>query len=278
MRKIILVFLFLSLLFGLTSCNEKSEIRFFPETVKYNMHNASNEFGFNISVISSKQDPKIEFVSAKGINTEHLKVTFADETFESIKKRKIKGKYFIYLGVQCKAVSDYTKIEAMTVLVDGKETTISFPTPIEYTAFNRDGAKSYIYIINMPVYIFTQSFVGKNETDYAFSMEASENTKITTFKLNNFVDFSDDKVYVNNQFRGSIKEALPLELKKGDNLTVTTKIKSLTNENNGMHNLYFNIVVECEANGEKVTEYYPLVAVFLGNRDDAKEFVSYFSN
>lgn len=278
MKKIIAAVIVLMLMLGLGACGTENGTQFFPETVKYNIHRADGKFSFNMNVISSKINPKIEFISAEGVNTEYLTVTFTNDTFREIKMRKINGKHFILLGVQCIATSEYTKIDSMKLLVNGKETVINFPTPIENTAFDINSGKHFVYQGGMPIYIFPQSFVGKNETDYTFSVEADEDTTITAFKLSDFAELSGAKVYVNGKFKGNIENTLPLELKKGDVLEVRSRIKGLSNENYGMDNLYFNIVVECEANGEKVTEYYPLVAVFVGNTDDAKEFVNQFSN
>lgn len=261
---------------GLNSCTRTSQqVDFYPELVCYNLYrsDSKNEFSFNMNVVSSQKNPNVKFVSAEGVNTEYLTVTFSNDTFESIIDKKINGKHIILLGVHCCSVTEYTRIDSMKLLVNESEMEIEFSTPIENTFYDYDETEHILFQRNMPVYIFPQSFVGENETDYCFSVEAIENVIINSFYFNRFIAFSDEEVFINDKSRGNMENAFPLELKQGDVLTIKSRIKFESDKYSGMENLYLNIVADCTVNGTSIIEYYPLVATFIGNEDDAKKFV-----
>lgn len=275
MKKIYSLILILLIVFGFSACGAKSQVMFFPDMVKYRLFrsDSTNKFSFNMNVISSKTNPKIEFVSAEGVNTEYMSVSFTDDTFESIKERKIDNSYVILLGVHCTVVSEYTKIDSMKLRVDGKETVIKFSTPIENNFISYD--EHCLAQRNMPFYIFPQSFVGNNETDYTFSVEALKDTEVKSFSFNEFLSFQNATVYINNALVGTIPDAFPLEIKNGDILTVKGKIKAITNDITTKENFYLNLCVDCKYDGRSMIEYYPLAATFIGNIADAKDFVEF---
>lgn len=273
MKKLISIFLTALLLLGTCSCMAKNQTLLFPETVKYNIRrsDSQNEFSFNMNVLSSAKNPKIEFLSASGVNTEELAVTFSDDTFESLKDKKIDGYFVTLLGIHCKSICEYTKIDTLTLLVDGKETQVNFEVPIENTFISSE--EHCLSRRNMPVYVFPQSFAGGNETDYTFSLSAITDTTLKSFAFNEFLDFSAAEVYVNGSFLGNITQVFPLGLKEDDILTVKSKIKLNDNTLTGKENFYLNLCAECDCGGKEITEYYPLTATFIGNVEDAKEFV-----
>lgn len=277
MKKIFSSFLITLFLLSMCSCTAKNQTLFFPETVKYNIHrsDSQNEFSFNMNMISFVKNPKIEFLSAAGVNTEQLAVTFSDDTFMSLKSKKINGYFVTLLGVHCKSICEYTKIDAFTLLVDGKETEVNFEVPIENTFISN--TEHCLSQRNMPVYVFPQSFVGGNETDYTFSLTAITSTTVNSFAFNEFLDFFDSEVYVNESFLGNIPQAFPLTLKKNEILTVKSKIKLRNEDLTGKENFYLNLCVECECGEKEITEYYPLTATFIGNVEDAKEFIEFVS-
>lgn len=282
MKKICSVFLIVILIVSFCSCVRTThQVDFYPELVQYKLYrsDSKNEFSFNMNIISTQKNPKIEFISAEGVNTELLSITFSNDTFESISDIKSDGKYVILLGVHCCTVTEYTRIDSINLLVDDCETVIEFPTPIENTFYNYDSTEHVLSQRNMPIYVFPQSFVGKNETDYGFSVEAINDVTINSFNFNAFLDFTDDaEVFINGEIIGNLKNVFPINLKQGDVLTINSKIKYATNDYCGMENLYLNIVVECVVNNVMITEYYPLVATYIGNSDDVKEFVNAFEN
>ncbi len=268
------------LVLGFNSCkNQTVQVEFYPELIRYNLYRSysANEFSFNMNVTSSQKNPEIEFISAEGINTEYLNVTFSNDTFESIKNKKIAEKYVILLGVHCFSATEYVKIDSMKLSVNNSEVEIEFPVPIENTFYKFDEVEHALSQRNMPVYVFPQSFAGYNETDYPFSAEAIEDTIVKSFKFNDFLEFYGAEAFVNDEAKGSLTEALPIELKKGDVLTVKSRIAFADEKYSGMENLYLNIVAECDFNGKTVTEYFPLSATFIGNLDDAKEFVKSYA-
>lgn len=280
MKKICSVFLIIVLVLGFNSCkNQTVQVEFYPELIRYNLYrsNSANEFSFNINVTSSQKKPKIEFISAEGVNTEYLTVSFSNDTFKSMADKRINGKYVILLGVHCRTVTEYVKIESMKLSVNNSEVEIEFSIPVENTFYEFDEVEHVLSQRNMPIYISTHSFIGYNETDYPFAVEATEDIVVKSFKFNDFLKFYGAEVLVNEETKGTLAEALPLELKKGDVMLVKTRIAFADEKYSGMENLYLNVVAECDFNGKTVTEYYPLSAIFIGNLDDAKEFVKSYA-
>ena len=277
MKKILSILLIGVVLFNFNSCKHGAEqVAFYPELIKYNLYrsDSANDFSFNINITSTHKNPKIEFVSAEGVNTENLIVTFSNDSFESIADTRIDGKYVILLGVHCSTSTEYTKIDSMKLSVNGNETEIKFSTPVENTFYDYDSIEHVLVQRNMPIYIFPQSFVGENETDYMFSVEAINDITIVSFYFNAFLDFVEAEVSVNGKSKGSLKDIIPINLKQGDILTVNSKIQFANEKYTGMENLYLNLIVECISNNTTIVEHYPIVATFIGNVDDAKEFIN----
>lgn len=126
----------------------RQNIVFYPELVQYKLWrsgNATNEFSFNIEVVSPKRNIDIEYVSAKGINTENMTVKFSDDTFKELNKQ-INGKYLLLIGVHCYAVSDYTKIESIKLKVNGKDYELSFPISVENTFLNDNEDEKHFFV------------------------------------------------------------------------------------------------------------------------------------
>lgn len=279
LRTSTVILLILTVIVSCSACKKErgQNISFCPELVQYKLwrsENSNNEFSFNIEAISSKRNIDIEYISAKGINTENISVTFTDDTFSELNK-SIDGKYVTLIGVHCFAVSDYTKINSMKLKIDGENFNISFPTPIENTFFDDSDSKHCLSPLGMPTYVFTTSFVGQNETDYTYAVTATENITITQIKFADFIEFSDAKVSVNGAEIGKIEDALPLKLNKDDELRVFGKIKTTANSGLYMGNIYTDLIFDCETDTlNKITEYYPITAAFIGNRNDAKKFIN----
>lgn len=273
-----IVFLILTIIISCSACkaDNKQDLTLYPELVQYKLwrsENSTNEFSFNIEVISSKRNVDIEYISAEGINTEYLSVTFSDDTFDDLKK-KIDGKYVLLIGIHCFAVSDYTKIDSMKLKIDGEDFDIAFPTPIENTFLDNDDEEHYLSPSGMPTYVATASFVGQNETDYSYAVSATDEITITEIQFVDFIEFSNAKVSVNNVEIGKLEDVLPLKLNKDDELKIFGRIKTKTDDGLYMGNIYTNLIFNYELDAQhKLTEYYPLTAAFIGNRDDAKAFI-----
>ena len=265
-------------LFVFVSCEATSQTTFYPEMVKYKLFrsDSKNEFSFNMNVLTTDTNPKIEFIAAEGVNTENLSVTFSDDTFDSIKGKRIKNLYVMLLGIHCTTIYEYTKINSMKIRVNGKEIVVTFKTPIENTFVSYD--EHCFAQRNLPIYIFPQSFVGNNETEYVFSVQALKDTVVKSFDFNDFLSFHEANVYINDNLVGTVFDVFPVELKLGDILSVKGKIKTRTEELTSKENYYLNLCIECEFAGGNMTEYYPLVATFIGNISDAEDFVAFIND
>lgn len=248
----------------------------FPEAVKYKAQqtsNSTNEFSFNINSISDTKNLNIEYVGAEGENTEYIsEVTFTDDTFDTLKYKKINGKYFRIQCVQIRTISDSVKIDSLTVKVNGKEQTLKFDTPIENRFVNSDENIHPLTVFCTSNYVTTSSFADKNETPYDFIVTAEADTTITKIRFDDFLAFANNSVSVNGSDKGTIKDALPLKLKKGDELRLRSSIKPKDDERMYMSNIYTNVVVEYESDSEKLTERCPLSAIYVGNENDAQRF------
>lgn len=256
--------------------SDSNGVTFYPEYVRYKMDrsdNSENKFGFNINVISDTKNLNIEYVSAEGENTEYISgVTFIDETPDPLKNKKINGKYFRIPAVMVRTISDSVKIDSMTVKVNGKEIKLYFDTPIENKFRDYVNNTHLLSVLCVSNYIFTDSFFGRNETPYDFSVSAEADVTVTEIKFEDFLAFANDTVVVNGTEKGTIKDALPLKLKKGDELRLRSSIKPKDDERMYMSNIYTNVVVEYESDSEKLTERCPLSAIYVGNENDAQRF------
>lgn len=266
------------LMLSLCSCGAKpNQIMLFPEAVKYKAQqtsNSTNEFSFNINSISDTKNLNIEYVGAEGENTEYIsEVTFTDDTFDTLKYKKINGKYFRIQCVQIRTISDSVKIDSLTVKVNGKEQTLKFDTPIENRFVNSDENIHPLTVFCTSNYVTTSSFADKNETPYDFIVTAEADTTITKIRFDDFLAFANNSVSVNGSDKGTIKEALPLKLKKGDELRLCSSIKPKDDEKIYMCNIYTNVVAECEMGTERFVERCPFCAVCIGNEDNAKSFI-----
>ncbi len=278
MKRICSLIILLIVLLNFASCKATSQVSLFPEMVKYNLFrsDSKNEFSFNINVLSSEMNPKIEFVCAEGFNTDNLSVFFSNDTFDSIKGKRIENSYVTLLGIHCTSGYEYTKINSMKIRINGTESIIRFKTPIENTFVSYDD--HCFAQRNMPIYIFPQSFVGNNETEYVFSIQALKNTVVKSFDFNDFLSFYEANVYINDNLVGTVFDVFPIELKLGDILSVKGKIKTRSEDLTSKENYYLNLCVECEFAEGNMTEYYPLVATFIGNINDAKDFVTFIND
>lgn len=271
-------FLVLTIIFFCNACKAENgqNATFYPELVQYKLwrsKNSTNEFSFNIQVVSSSRKIDIDYISAEGINTENLSVAFSDDTFEEL-NGQINGKYLLLIGVHCFAVSDYTKINSMKLKINGEDFDVAFPTSIENTFFNYDNDEHCLSPLTMPTYIFTTSFVGENETDYSFAVTATEEITIKEILFADFIEFSNETVYLNDVEIGKIKNVLPLKLHKNDEVKICGKIKSKTNDGLYMGNIYTNLVFNYELNTQQeLTEYFPITAAYIGSKDEAKTFL-----
>ena len=272
---ILLSFLLLTVL---CSCDREktSEITFHTDLINYNLYRgngSSNEFSFNITVTSKVKDYHIEFISAKGKNTDHLSVSFSDDSFEDFKNKNIHGFYLSLLGVRCRCTSNYTRINSMKLKVNGVEKTITFFSPIENTFYDIDSNEHYLSQRNLPLYVFTNSFVGQNETPYIFSFSVMDNLRITNIQFRDFLDFYNASLYINDRRIGNEKEHLPLNLKKGDSLTIKTLLKHKSTNELFMGNVLTNLMIAYESKDKTFTDYYPLTAAYISNKEDAEAFV-----
>lgn len=85
-------------------------------------------FAFNIDVVSTSKQDKIEFVSAKGKNTEDLDVTFvSDEKYCSVEK----GRKMRSILCKCETKSNYTRIDSLRLKINGREKDVKLKVPIE---------------------------------------------------------------------------------------------------------------------------------------------------
>lgn len=280
MKKIICITLSFLWLCFLTSCSSDSSVYFAADTVCYDViqESSKNEFSFNMTLLSSKKHPKIEFESADGVQTEHLEVSFTEDTFDCLSE-KIDGKYVILLGVHCTTPYEYTEIHSMQWIVEGEKKKFEFRHPVKNT-FIRDENDTRTHAISpyhMPVYVFPETFFGgRAETEYNFSLNINQDIEFLSFDFNAWLAFSEDTtVYVNNELQGKMKDVLPISLQTGDVLSFVGKIDTEDKTLTGMENLYVDIVAKYRSDTGEHEEYYPISIIYIGNREDAAAFVKW---
>lgn len=274
---IVAAIIILTMIF-LSGCTESQEVIFYPELSRYNIvrSDSKNEFSFNITALSDKKDFDVKFISAEGVNTDSLDVHFTNDTFKDIKDKKMNGKYVTLLGLHIKSIHKYTKIETMKLEVDGNIVNLEFTSPVENTFYDSANIEHVLFQRNLPIYVFPQTFAGQDkETFYNFTLEATQDISIRSFKFRDWLEITKGTVYINDRFIGDLESSLPLKLKKEDILTVKGQIKLNDKSLSGKENIITNIIIDCTYGDKNVSEYYPFSAVFIGNRDDAKAFMEY---
>lgn len=263
------------LLLSLCSCGAKpNQIVLFPEAVKYKVHRASNstnEFSFTMNIFSPKRDVNLEFVSAQGENTEHMTVRFTDETIRDI--GKINGKYFVMKGVYFRPISDYVRIDSMTLKVNGEERTVKFDTPVENTFFNMDDYDYPLFQKGVANYISTTSLADGKDSSYPFEFGVSSDMTITGAEFDDFIELRDTVIFVNDKERGKLSDILPLKLKDGDTVSFKGQLRLKKENESYAGDMFTDFVITGNSGGKEIKEYFPLSVVYVGNEDDAKNFV-----
>lgn len=278
MKSVISLALIIAFVFVFSSCSSDS-VTFYPEYVKYDAfisETGSNEFRFGLNVISSHRNIDIEFISAEGENTEYITVEFVDETFRGLHTR-IDGKCFHIFGVYCHRISDYTRIDSMTLKVNGKEQKITFSSPVEYTSYDSDLYENFLSPKFITCDFSTSDLVARGQDGHVFdfAMTAMDDLTLIDVQFVDFMELTEAVIYVNETEIGRYEEVFPLELKENDNLLISGKIKMKDSNEPYIGTVYTNLVCTYTVNSEQVLhDYFIVSASFIGNREQAKTFVS----
>lgn len=215
--------------FGLSSCG-KSLASPIVDTgsVKY-YREGTDDFGFNVNVVTNTKNPDIKFVSFSGENVDSLKVKFADDTWDSLKELKIKGCYLKLIGFVCHTDMDHVRIDSVKLIIDGDETEYFFEDPITHYNTNNireEKGSGGAYMITAPTLISVTSLDPTSEylTEYQFVYETDKNITISDFSFNHFFEFEDARVYINDELIGSLSNSLPLKVVAGSTIKIISKI------------------------------------------------------
>lgn len=268
--------------FGLSSCG-KSLASPIVDTgsVKY-YREGTDDFGFNVNVVTNKKNPDIKFVSFSGENVDSLKVKFADDTWDSLKELKIKGCYLKLIGFVCHTDMDHVRIDSVKLNIDGNEMEYYFDDPVTHYNTNndisRENGSGGAYMSAAPMFIGVKSLYPSSEylTEYQFVFGTDKNITISDIGFNRFFVFEDSKVYINDELIGSLSNSLPMEVAAGSTIKIISKI-NFSSDIKGSYieyvycNFYFSYISEND--GQEYSIESPIICQSAINPEEAENIL-----
>ena len=185
------------------------------DLIKYN-HQGSNNFGFNLNLITPNKNADIEFVSFYGENTQDLSVRFTDDTYDYLQSLKHNGYYIKLLGFTCYTNDTRVVIEGVELKVDGEKNTYSLTVPIVHYNQRATGDSPIQFYIH-PAIIATNSY---STTKYVFEYQAEERLAITDFSFNDFFVMKEAVVAIDGTIVGQLQDVLPLDIPANSHFSV----------------------------------------------------------
>lgn len=261
--------------FMLASCstggnnnNSSSNIILGTDLVKYNME-GTNEFGFNVNLISTTNNTNVEFVRFSGENTQDLFVSMKDDSFDSLKGLKHNSYYITLLGFICSTGDDKVIIDGITLKIDGKESSFDFSTPIEHYVNNVYENVDKVQSRSYPSFISTNSY---STTEYAFGYYTENDITVEDFSFNSFLQLENGIISVNGEEKGKLNELLPLSISGGSAFEIKGNLAFKDkNSSSDYDSIYCNSQLTFTYNGESVPHIIAskLVSQSVSNENDA---------
>lgn len=269
---IITVFAVVLLFSGCSSVKENKVI-FGSDLVKYDLQGVE-DFGFNVNMIATNKNTDVEFVSFTGENTQGLAVQLMDDTYESIENIQRNGYYIRLLGFKCYTANPYVEITGVNLKVDGEEVYYKFKTPIKHSIRN-DDIEHDVHFNALPKFISTNVF---GEDEFHFSYTADKDIKLLDFYFNDFIDVEDTVVKIDGVEKGSLKTALPLDVKKDSTIVIecTPNFKNPA-ESTKYDSIYCDSILLYESDGVKKEYRNRLVSQSVSNEEDAEMAIGLLS-
>lgn len=254
---------------GKTASNPKMVLG--TDMVKYHSK-GTEDFGFNVNLVSDKRDMEIEFVSFSGENTQGLAVQLKDDTYDYLRDMKKDGYYKKILGFVCHTGDEQVRIDGVTLKIDGEEKEFEFKTPIQHSLKVEEN--SSIQTLGYPLFISTNSY---DSTEYEFKYCTEEDITVTDFSFNDFLTVKDAVICVDNREIGRLEDTLPREVEKGSTIKIKgfldfTDMDSFTKYDSIYCDAQFSYVAA--GNNEIQTVHSNLVSQSVSNEQDAQQVIS----
>lgn len=255
------------------SSNKENKVIFGSDLVKYDLQGV-NDFGFNVNLIVTDKNTDVEFVSFTGENTQGLAVQLMDDTYESIENIQRNGYYIRLLGFKCYTADPYVEITGVNLKIDGEEKYYQIKTPIKHTIRN-DDIEHDVHFNSCPMFISTNVFC---EDEFHFSYTADKDIKLLDFYFNDFIDVENSVVKIDGVEKGSLKTALPLNVKKDSSIVIkcTLNFKNPA-EATKYDSIYCDSILLYESGGVKKEYRNNLVSQSVSNEEDAEMAIDLLS-
>jgi hypothetical protein len=242
--------------------------------IKYDLEVFYSNAGFDMTIVSTKNDSTIEFVNFWGKNCDDMDVEYNDDTYEYLKNLKYRGYYVRIIGFVCSTYSDSIQINGVTLKIDGVEQQFAFETPLVHEVVPEEEFGPIMFL-SYPSFISTTSI--DNELYYVFSIE--EDCTIDSFGFNNFYDIQELLIEVDGSMVGG-KEALPLDVKKGSRVNIRPRIElSSAQPSTDFDWLYTSPMLRYHHTVDGTSKNYSmtlsLVSQGVSNEEDAKALIDY---
>ncbi|HHW70831.1 MAG TPA: hypothetical protein GX392_05800 [Clostridiales bacterium] len=271
---ILLVFIFICC--GCSKFNEN--VRFGSNMIKYNAQTIE-EFGFNLDMISTSKNPKIEFVEFKGTNVQGLVTELHDDTFDEVKNLCHNDYYIKLLGFQCYTEDEYVQIDGVHLKVDSKDIELVFDPPIKHSVTSDDKLNTGVATMGYPLIICTTSY---QNTEYFYEYYAEENIILEDFYFNDFLKPTNAILYINDTKVGNLEDLLPINIPQGSNFTIWTNIDFKDDISHTYYDrVYCNSAIsyklESEPNHTIEIKNF-IISQNVSNEDDAKVVINILSS
>lgn len=122
-------------------------------------------------------------------------------------------------------------------------------------------------------YISTTSLADGKDSSYPFEFGVSSDVTITDAEFDDFIELRDTIIFVNDKERGKLSDILPLKLKEGDTVSFKGQLRLKKENESYAGDMFTDFVITGNSGGKEIKEYFPLSVVYVGNEDDAKNFV-----
>jgi hypothetical protein len=277
--------LMLLMLFGLSGCvgASASDVVVAAHLVKYDVQ-GTEEFGFNVGLVTTDKNIGVEFVSFAGENVQGLAVELQDDTFEDIKKLKHKNYYIKLLGFICSVGNEFrgdesVRIDSVILKINGVEHEYPFSAPLKHLSKQEDSDDSQVSIGFSPVLISTtslgsQGYSNEYLTDYSFEYLTESAVTITDFSFNDFLIVSDATISVNDTIVGNLSESLPLDVPKDATVTIDGVLNQKDPGATGYESIYCDsCLTYLTEKGDKIIFKNTLVSQGVSNEDDARALI-----
>ncbi len=274
MKKLLAIILAMTLLFSLASCGKETEVVLVDDSVMMDVRSVG-DVGETRSIIlsfyylySGRTLPEFEIAEVQGENLDILSWTCEDISSDTYKTTQKDG---YHLGSECIVISvDMTdliegltlQIDAIELLINGEEQTLTFAYPLTYSASGDEETMNTEWL--QPCAIACEAAI---EGWVLFQYQAEEDIEVEGFSLGSYVSVDDFVVSIYDGGTGievmtGDMSSFPIALKQGQVISIEGTIMPENVSNySGYQNIYTSAVLTYVYGGTECEQRYSFTIV-----------------